>query len=867
MSNFTYKGNPPAAIDYPNAQVVTDENQGQLRGLWWKNKVDLSRPFTLKFYIYMASTNPSDAADGLTFTLQNDEDQVDAKKGSVAVGTNGESLGAYGNLRGMVNQGGTNDDKLQSAKDFYNDPDKSHYIHNALSLEFDPYLNNDFSDGFQLPGNSANDVGSHIAFTIPDADHINVHNSLYTEWDAGINHYSGNQNWFNNPPSDADTYLYPYPGKNDGYGATPAPNMVGKSSGTGKYRARWEPVIYTWTPKGDGTGSATATFGYPTASQNTGGFKQLSVTSPSVNIKDKFGPDQKAYWGMTGSTGEKSLISAISATDVPGSPGVSKLAADLTRLGQQGLRISKADGGKVVSKNDSGALMPDDHSLSSEELMNALPYNAEFTGDDGNKYPVFRNKIYDANVGDVFLYRADIYNYYDSIFNDKNPDIGNHWYDVHVRDELPSQLKLLDGSSDVDLFFKDIPPIKKGTTSPTPMSHGFKAALVSDKLDKGKNAVINTVSATGSNFADKTPVESSEVQVIPNGKRPQRPSFYINNKMQNTSQNMTDWSDTLNNVKDSDNINYRIPLYNYSQVPLDNGQYTFHLPSIKNDDPNNLHLQYEGQDIPYDPNDNSTGLHFTMSDDEVLQDDGSTYTNSKKIVIKGLPTLDPYSTKNITANVTLGNNKGKVFASTPKLSGQANGDSTTLYYYGQKEIYNLNAGSVQIEPKSFEYGTHSFLKPNSYLLPMDTYTFDDAGKPVRTTPWINPRVGYQAFSLKDTRKASDRKEFKVSLSQASDNSRSVAGQLQNANIIGTDNSPFQLVFFDGKGTKYPLTPGNNDNIPVYSSGDDLPDLKSVDWNEKLGLKLNVRKTPDAPASGHQDYGATLNWTINTTDTP
>ncbi|USS84706.1 hypothetical protein M3M35_05200 [Fructilactobacillus myrtifloralis] len=869
MSNFTYKDKPPAAVDYPNVQVVTDNNPGQSRGLWWKNKVDLTKPFTLKYYIYIASNDPSSAADGLTFTLQNDKDQIDnAKNGSVATGTNGESLGAYGDFRTPIfNFNPSN--ILDDAKEAY---DNTHRIKNSLSLEFDPYFNSDYSDAFQLPSN-ANEK-SHLAFTIPDKNHINVHNWSNGSRNynlMGINHYGANKQWYDNLPNGSSS-LKPYPNNrtSPNYGALSAPNLVGSSNSSDFNKARWEPVVYKWTPNSTGSyGSATATFGYPDSSKNTGGFPQLTLSSPRVNIAGTFGSDKTAYWGMTGSTGQKYMVSAISATDIPGNPGVSKTAADLTKLGKQGLRISKASGGKVVSKNAPGALMPDDSTLTSEELMRALPFDAQFTGDDGNKYPVFRNKIYDADVGDIFLYRADIYNYYDSIFNEKNPDIGNHWYNVHVKDSLPNQLRLLDGSKDVDLYFEDIPPIKKDTPSPTPQSHGFKAALVSDKFDdKNQKAVINTVSASGSNFADKTPVESSAVQVIPSGKTPGKPSFYINNQMQNVTQNMTDWSDTLNNVGDYDAINYRIPLYNFSQVPLTNGQYTFHLPSVKNNDPNSLKLQFEGQDIPYDASDTTKGLHYTMSDDDVTQSDGSTYKNAKKIVIKGLPTLDAYSTKNITANVNLGANQGKSFASTPTLTGQVNRSSETVSYYGNKEVYNLNSGSVQIAPNSFEYGTHAFFTENSYMLPQNTYSFDEAGNPVPTTPRIDPRRGYQAFSIKDTRKGAARKDFKVSLSQAKDNSQSAGrDQLKNADIIGANDSPFQLVFFDGKGAKHPLTPGNNDNVMVYSSGDDLPDLKSVVWNDRTGLKLNVRKTPNAPESGHQDYGATLNWTINSTDTP
>ncbi|MDT2842193.1 lectin-like domain-containing protein [Vagococcus lutrae] len=87
-----------------NAQVVTnganntdvviitnDEKKGQAGAIWSEKgyRIDLRRSFHLKMKVYLGSKG-KDAADGITFTMHNDQ-----RKGN-AIGHDGQSLGAMG---------------------------------------------------------------------------------------------------------------------------------------------------------------------------------------------------------------------------------------------------------------------------------------------------------------------------------------------------------------------------------------------------------------------------------------------------------------------------------------------------------------------------------------------------------------------------------------------------------------------------------------------------------------------------------------------------------------------------------------------------------------------------------------------------
>lgn len=64
--NFYINGyTPKQNANYRNMQTVSDGTASVMETMWYKNPVNIKRPFQTKFYIYMYGT-----ADGLTFTLQ-----------------------------------------------------------------------------------------------------------------------------------------------------------------------------------------------------------------------------------------------------------------------------------------------------------------------------------------------------------------------------------------------------------------------------------------------------------------------------------------------------------------------------------------------------------------------------------------------------------------------------------------------------------------------------------------------------------------------------------------------------------------------------------------------------------------------------
>lgn len=229
--------NPTQEAKYRNMQVISDGTNTKYESMWYKNPVNITRPFETKFYIYMAGD-----ADGLTFTLQG--------QGKNAIGFNGESLGAYMNFRASS-------------------PDNN-YVHNALSLEFDPYYNGDYSDsqlGF---------TGAHIAYTLPGEYKINSSQNNHM---AAV-HYS--------PLSTPDL--------NNG---------------------KWHAIVVSWTPNNvDNTGTMTTSY------------DGKSVGSKKVPLS-QFGKGD-VYWGFTGSTGAESMVGAVAYTEVIQQPRFSKLVRNVS---------------------------------------------------------------------------------------------------------------------------------------------------------------------------------------------------------------------------------------------------------------------------------------------------------------------------------------------------------------------------------------------------------------------------------------------------------------------------------------------------------------------------------------------------------
>lgn len=244
--NFFINGySPTQNPKYTNMQIVSDGSVSKSETMWYKNPVNIKQAFQTKFYIYMAG-----AADGLTFTLQG--------QGLNAIGTAGESLGVYGTIHD-TNQ-------------------YSNFIKNALSIEFDPYVNADHSD-YQV----VKDLGAkaHIAYAYPE--------ERSSERVGGI--------------------LF---GRNQYYLKHYSPKAVSLDD------AKWHAVTIRWTPNnatGQGTIDTT--------------FDNVSIGTQSVPLS-RFGTSN-VYWGFTGSTGKEAMVAAVAYTEVIQQPGVQTTVRNVTK--------------------------------------------------------------------------------------------------------------------------------------------------------------------------------------------------------------------------------------------------------------------------------------------------------------------------------------------------------------------------------------------------------------------------------------------------------------------------------------------------------------------------------------------------------
>lgn len=244
--NFYINGyTPKQNANYRNMQTVSDGTASVMETMWYKNPVNIKRPFQTKFYIYMDGT-----ADGLTFTLQG--------QGPNAKGFAGEALGAYGNVRDEHNNYGG-------------------YIKNALSLEFDTYLNYDYSDT-DYNKQYTQENGDHLAYIHPDESMPFTWTDLYTH--LKLKHY----NFFHTDLDDK----------------------------------KWHQVVVTWQPNlTNQTGTISTEF------------DGAEVGDHTVPLS-RFG-NSDVYWGFTGSTGAEQMLGAVAYTQVIQQPTLEKQVRNLTK--------------------------------------------------------------------------------------------------------------------------------------------------------------------------------------------------------------------------------------------------------------------------------------------------------------------------------------------------------------------------------------------------------------------------------------------------------------------------------------------------------------------------------------------------------
>lgn len=155
---------------YPNVAIITFDRTNQFGGMWAKEQLDFTMPFSTEMYLYLEHEYDKSGtiADGMTFTMHNDPGELNA------IGGAGEGLGVY---RGRKWTGVSN----------YT-TDHGTYLRNSLVIEFDTYRNS-ISEGAHVddPGNP--DYSAHCALIIPRS------NTIYIEDHQNVHFFNPTQQW------------------------------------------------------------------------------------------------------------------------------------------------------------------------------------------------------------------------------------------------------------------------------------------------------------------------------------------------------------------------------------------------------------------------------------------------------------------------------------------------------------------------------------------------------------------------------------------------------------------------------------------------------------------------------------------------
>lgn len=154
-----------SAVDskYPNVAIITFDRQNQFGGMWAKEKLDLTMPFSTEMYLHLGcqygpNTN---IADGMTFTLHNDDAGINA------IGGAREGLGVFKGRKWTGRYWQGNPETV---------PHGTH-LKNSLVVEFDTYRNRISQAAFvdDPPGTAHCSVLFPRADIIYESDHDNIH--------------------------------------------------------------------------------------------------------------------------------------------------------------------------------------------------------------------------------------------------------------------------------------------------------------------------------------------------------------------------------------------------------------------------------------------------------------------------------------------------------------------------------------------------------------------------------------------------------------------------------------------------------------------------------------------------------------------
>ncbi len=140
---FGIVGDASVSSEFPNTLIPIPDARYQKGAMWSHNKINLARDFSMEMFVYLHELDPGEKlADGITITFHNDP------RGVEAIGGKGAGIGAY---PFNANSGTAEDYK---------------YIKNAISAEFDPYIN-DYDSPEDYDRHPNIDGQEHIAIVRP----------------------------------------------------------------------------------------------------------------------------------------------------------------------------------------------------------------------------------------------------------------------------------------------------------------------------------------------------------------------------------------------------------------------------------------------------------------------------------------------------------------------------------------------------------------------------------------------------------------------------------------------------------------------------------------------------------------------------
>lgn len=270
--------------------VITQDEQWQFGGLWYRNPIDMNKDFSMLMYTNLGDKwdngnyDGTRGADGITFTIQGHTNTSGVPLKST-LGANGAGLGAYSK---------DNDDN-----DPFN-PYKSNFIRNALILEFDTFYNNheqntndNGTPNFGNGGANGDKFYGHIDLTKTPPWRGAAQDPFYKQHDVSSPYFK-------------------------------SPDNLQDAADQDLTDKRWRKVEVDWD-------SSTYTLTY-----NIAGYDPIVYQfNGQEDVIDTFG-GSLVYWGFTGSTGDSHNLQQVGIFELPDQTEstIEKLVRNITKDGE-----------------------------------------------------------------------------------------------------------------------------------------------------------------------------------------------------------------------------------------------------------------------------------------------------------------------------------------------------------------------------------------------------------------------------------------------------------------------------------------------------------------------------------------------------